>query len=265
MGPSAWLHGPLPASGTIVRYALRMLGLGDQCALSVGFNGYSMNPSGPGSTLSTRARHLPVEAHRRAERPARHLEAADQRGEHRPRPHALEAAPAVVHRLAEAHGHRPVRHAHTLDVDRLADVRVVEELARDPPHRRRRHVADARRPFRRVRSHVRDELRERRLAGQAAVRQHVVVGPDLDRVDFVPAFERLGDAGRVVRDGVAARGIPHQRLPRRAVAQVIAVGADEIWRRRVLASGTARRAARADARAASRGRARTGTRHRSSA
>ncbi len=55
VGPRAWLHGPLAASGTIVRYALRMFGFGDQRALSVGLSGYSMKPSGPVTTLSTRA------------------------------------------------------------------------------------------------------------------------------------------------------------------------------------------------------------------
>ena len=62
----------------------------------------------------------------------------------------LEAAPAVVDRLAQRHRHRPVGQRLAVDLDGLADAGVVEVLVRDRRMRRGRHVADARRPLGRV-------------------------------------------------------------------------------------------------------------------
>ena len=89
-----------------------------------------------------------VEAHRRADRAARHLQRADQRGEHRARPHALVAAPAVVDGLAQRDRDGAERQRHAVDLDRLAHVRVVEVLVGDAADRRRGNLAHVLRPFR---------------------------------------------------------------------------------------------------------------------
>ncbi len=112
---------------------------------------------------------------------------------------------------------------------------MLDELVRDAPDRRGRNVADRRGPFGRVRRHVRRELRERRLASDAAVGQHVAVGTDLDRVHIEASGERFDGVRRIKRRSARLRRIEHQRLVRRAIAQVVAVRAHEIRRRRVLA------------------------------
>ena len=193
-----------------------------------------MKPSGPGSTLSTRAGTW---------RLSRTVVPSVPPGTSRPptsaasivrAQHAFVAAPAVVDGLAEAHRDRAVRQPHALDLDRLADARVVDELVRDPAHRRGRHVADRAPPIRASTAPC-----ARRACANAVspastpVAQHVVVGADLD----ASASKRPSSASAMsgVSNGTAAprARVPDQRLPRRAVAQVVAVRADEIRRGRV--------------------------------
>ena len=123
-GPSAGDHGELSASGTSVRYALRMCGAPCHVPFAVGLIGCSMKPSRPGLHRVETVLGRAVEPHGGPENAAGHLERADQRGQHRPRPAALVAAPAVRHRLAQQHGDRPVRILHAVDGDRGADRRV---------------------------------------------------------------------------------------------------------------------------------------------
>ena len=98
-----------------------------------------MKPSGPGCTLVERAPAAggsaapSCRACRRALRARRPAPRACVRAQH-----AFEAAPAVVDRLAEAHRDRAERQRLAVDLDRLADVRVVEELVGDAADRRRR-------------------------------------------------------------------------------------------------------------------------------
>ena len=178
-------------------------------------------------------RHLTVQPDRRSERPAGDFEAADERGEHGACPHAFVAAPAVVHGLAEAHRDRAVRHADALDLDRLADARVIDEFVRDSPDRPGRDVADRFRPFGRVRRHVGDELAESRFAFDPSVAQDVTVRADFDSVGLKAAFECLREVRRVVRRRGAARAVPHQRLARVPVAQVVPARSHQVRRGRV--------------------------------
>ena len=91
-----------------------------------------------------------VEPHGRAERPAGHLERADEARGERPRPAAFVAAPAVRHRLAERDRHRPQRQLDAVDHRRRADARVREVLGRDAPDRAGPDVAHALGPLGRV-------------------------------------------------------------------------------------------------------------------
>ncbi len=208
-------------------------------------------------------RNLAIQPDRRAERPARHFEAADECRQQRARPDAFVAAPAVVDRLAEAHRDRAVRHADAVDLDRLADVRVVDELVGDPADRCGGNVADRFRPFRRIRRHVGDELAEPGFARRAARR---------------PARRRRGRfRRRRLRSGLrsprrcpACRTAPlrRARCPRPAASAWPGRAGNTRRDRpdratRCAVRGTRRRAARAGSRAAARGRARTGTRRRS--
>ena len=146
-----------------------------------------------------------IEPHRGAERAARHVERADQAGNQRARPAALVAAPAVVDRLAEGDGDRPERQRHAFDLDGLADTGVRQELVGDAADGGGRHVADLRRPFRRIALHVVDQMREGRTDRDRLVRDGVLIGADLDAVDRERAFERRIDVRRVERHRAPAR------------------------------------------------------------
>ena len=98
----------------------------------------------------------PVEPHGGAKRAARHVERAEQAGNQRARPAALVAAPAIVDGLAERDGDRPERQRDAFDLDRLADMGMGKELVGDAADAGSRHVADRRRPFRRIGLHVGD-------------------------------------------------------------------------------------------------------------
>ena len=70
---------------------------------------------------------------------------------------------------------------------------------------------------------MRDELRERRLAFEPALREHFFVGTDLDRVDEVAAFERLVSVSgverhRVLRGRVLLRNGDDVRCARNATS-----------------------------------------------
>ena len=101
-----------------------------------------------------------IEPHGGAERAARHVERADQAGNERARPAALVAAPAVIDGLAEGDGDRPERQRHAFDLDRLADTGMREEFVGDAADAGGRHIADRRRPFRRIGLHMGDQMRE---------------------------------------------------------------------------------------------------------
>ena len=123
-----------------------------------------------------------VEPRRGTERTARHFQRPDQRGQHGARPAALVSAPAVVHRLAKDDGNRAERQHAAPDLDRFSDAGIGEVLVRHPAHGRGRHVAQRRRPFRRVGTHLLDESRECRRAGGPFVLPIVAVGADFDAI-----------------------------------------------------------------------------------
>ena len=114
-----------------------------------------------------------VEPHRGAERPARHFERADQAGQQRARPAAFVAAPAVVHGLAERDRDRPQRQGLALDLDRLADAGVVEELVGDAADGPRLDVADRHPPIPANRP-----ARDRRGASNAGPGRHGAMAGD---------------------------------------------------------------------------------------
>ena len=89
-----------------------------------------------------------VEAGGGAEGAAGHLERADQHGQHGARPAALEAAPAVVHRLTQYDCDRPEWQYTAFDLDRFADAGVLEILVRHLTNGRCRHVANVCCPLR---------------------------------------------------------------------------------------------------------------------
>ena len=173
----------------------------------------------------------PVEPHRGAEDAARHLERADERGEHRPRPAAFVAAPAVGHGLAEQHRHRPVR------ILRRRRWRWWRPPARAPGSRaaRRRMVSRARRrpapPIPGCRaSRARSDART--PGAPARSRSARAVGADLDARRDVLALQRRasGTSGSSKGTGPLAAAIPDQGLPRLRVAEVVPARADEVGR-----------------------------------
>ena len=176
-------------------------------------------------------RHRARQTDRGADGAARDLQAADQRGHQRARPAAFKTAPAIVDGLAQRHGHGTVGHGDAVDLDGLPNAGMVDELVGDGAHVGRRHFANRLRPFRRVGSHVLDQLREAGAALEQAFGQHFLVGADLDRIDLVAAFNRLLQIRAVVRPRTALRQVPNQRLAAAAIAQVKAVRTHQIRRR----------------------------------
>ena len=178
----------------------------------------------------------PVQPHRRAERAAGVLERADEGRQQRPRPAAFERTPAVVDRLAERHRDRAQRQGPAVDVDRRADRGRFEVFVGDAPDRRGRHVAHARRPFRGVFLHVLDEHRVRGRAVDVAEVVTFVIRVDTDCATDGEAPQKRWCRPRCVEGhGAPARLVPQQRLGACGVAQVQAIGADEVRRRGAIA------------------------------
>ena len=175
----------------------------------------------------------PHQLHSRAERPARHLQRADQHGEHGARPAGVVAAPAVVDALSEQDGNRPERQRLAFDLDGLADAGVGDIFVGNAPDGLRRHLAFGFGPLRRVlRDQVQHEL-EGRFRRHSLMVPARVVGPEFVAVDLVGAFHGgVADFG-VVGLGRAVGGIPDQRLAVR-IAYEKAVGADQIGRVRAV-------------------------------
>ncbi len=178
--------------------------------------------------------HRAVETHGGAERAAGNLERADQGNRHGARPATLVTAPAVIDRLAQGDGDGTEGQHHAVDLDRLADTGLVGEFIGDAANGCRRHVTDRRRPFGRIRRHVRGELAERGFAGKRAAGDLFAVGTQLDRRSGEAAFQRRLRVRRIVSHRRAALAIPDQRLLAFGIAQIGALGADEIGRRRAV-------------------------------
>ena len=87
------------------------------------------------------------------------------------------------------------------------------------------------RPLGGIGAHVLDQAAEGGGAAQQTFGEHLVVRADLDRVDFEAAFDRLLQRRAVVRTRVCVRTVPHERLARGAMAQVVAVRPDQVGRR----------------------------------
>ena len=157
--------------------------------------------------------HRAVEPHRRPQRAAGNLEPADQRHGDGARPAALEAAPAVVDGLAERDGDRPERQRLAVDLDRLADARLGEELVGDAANRRRRHVADRRRPFRRVAAPcARRAWLNAVFAGERSALEHFAVRTDLDRVAMKLPSSAGSASGVSWGTALCAFDVPHSGL-----------------------------------------------------
>ena len=208
-----------------------------------------------------------VELDRGAERPARNLEGADQDREHRPRPAARIAPPAVAHPLAEQHRHRSQGQLAAFDLDGLADAGVGEELVRDAARRRGRHVALAFRPFRGVPADVVQEELERGPGFRRLVPPFLAVRPLL-HAGRDPDPRRGPDAALRSRRSVPP--VPRRDPTKGACGSPGRAGSSR-WGRRDRGRwwslrGTRRRTPRATrARARSGAAARRGTLHRSSA
>jgi len=172
-----------------------------------------------------------VDAHRGAERAARHFERADQHCEHRARPAALERAPAVVHRLAERDRDRPVRQRAAVDLDRCADRCRVDVFVRHAADRLGIDLAQRSRPLRAVGADVRKEPVECRRRTRLAMVPAFLVGTLLEaRADDEIARQRRDGSRVIVDNGSAARRVENERLAALRIAQVEAVRADEVRR-----------------------------------
>ena len=105
-----------------------------------------------------------------------------------------------------------------------------EVLARDAADGAGPDVAHALGPLGRVLRHVLDERGERRRRRHLRVGPGLAVRAGLDRVDREAALERDIDTGSVERDGALPADVPDERLPRRGVAEVVAVRTDQVGR-----------------------------------
>ncbi len=152
---------------------------------------------------------------------ARHVDVADDDVHQLQRPAVVPAVLVPLRATAPVETRRAVRQLDAVDRDGAADLRGLAELARDAPQPRGRDRRDALDGLRRIAGGTLLEKVERGLHPLAA---HGEL-----------AFERRGRERRVVvRLHGAGRGVVQARLSR-AVAQVAAVGADEVGRVRARA------------------------------
>jgi hypothetical protein len=166
-----------------------------------------------------------VQAHRGAQQAAGVFQRADQRRQHGAGPAALIGAPAVIHRLAQRHRHRPQRQGLAVDDDGLADAGGFEVFVGDAADGRGLDVADRLGPFRAV---LLDVPRQHLVGGRTldvAVLATLLVGIDHHGMRHAVAACHGGlGAGRVMRHGAGGVLVPDQRLAALRIAQVEAVG-----------------------------------------
>src|SRR5208283_928010 len=94
--------------------------------------------------------------------PARHIQRPNQACQQRARPTAFIAAPAAIYRLAERNCDRTQRQRLSLDLDRLTDARMSEELVGNATDGLRLDIADGTRPFGRIVAYMTNETVKRR-------------------------------------------------------------------------------------------------------
>ena len=188
-----------------------------------------MKPSRIGRTLVCRLSAGTVQLDRGPQRCAGNLQRPHQHRQHRPRPAARVAAPAVAHPLAEEHRDRAQGQRAALDLDGLADAGVGDELVRDAARCRRRHVALALGPLRGVLAHVVEEELERGPDFHRLVPPLLAVGTLLDPGrDPLPVEGGTTSVHLVEGEGPIRAGVPQQGLSAGRVAEVVTVGSDQV-------------------------------------
>ena len=172
-----------------------------------------------------------VQAYRGSQGAAGHFQGTDQHRHQGACPAALVGAPAVVDRFAESHRDRAKRQGCTVYLNGLADTGVVQIFSRDAADGVGRNIAYRCGPVGAVFSDVFDQFGE---AGSGInVLQHMafVIGIDAKRmVHLKMAFQCRNNPLGIMGHGLLATAVPDQRFGGFKIAQVEAIGADQIGR-----------------------------------
>ena len=170
----------------------------------------------------------PVEFHRRAQRAARHFQRTHQSRQQGARPAAFEPAPAIIDALAQHYRHRAERQGLAFDLDGLADTGMGEIFVGDAADGGRRHVAFGLGPFRGEFRDVIDQHLEGRPGLGRRMSPALAVRPVLDARDGKTSHQRRRRDRGVERFVGVVGEIADQRFQALGIAQVIAVGADQV-------------------------------------